>query len=322
MRSVCRHCWFSSLHLLHRLNLNDVPSVFRKVPAGRTLRSCRRRFCSLKLKPVRVRPQRSWFKLQFLEGSRRFWEWSLRGAPGRQAFTEAFLASSLQQPDNQDLKNLLTHKAVILGYTRPKKQRTKRSSKKAKGLTCSAEEGPEGLPDPTGTSEVGSGRIPSSAPAGGGVTTVVSSAGTSSSCPFMTSGGSTSGTCAADSDRHGKPAAPRSSPASRVLSLCFSQQSSVCAAEAPKADLHGAIITVVRSKCPSYVGLSGILLQEFKHVFKIITAEDRLKVIPKRNSVFSVEIDGFVSHIFGSRFEQRASERSAKKFKVHGSIDL
>lgn len=34
---------------------------------------------------------------------------------------------------------------------------------------------------------------------------------------------------------------------------------------------------VVRSKCPSYVGLSGILLQEFKHVFKIITAEDRLK---------------------------------------------
>lgn len=63
---------------------------------------------------------------------------------------------------------------------------------------------------------------------------MVSSAGTSSSCPFMTSGGSTSGTCAADSDRHGKPAAPRSSPASRVLSLCFSQQSSVCAAEAPE----------------------------------------------------------------------------------------
>lgn len=45
-------------------------------------------------------------------------------------------------------------------------------------------------------------------------------------------------------------------------------------------------------------------------------------VIPKRNSVFSVEVNGFVSHIYGSRFEQRASERSAKKFKVHGSIDL
>ncbi|CAF95496.1 unnamed protein product, partial [Tetraodon nigroviridis] len=67
---------------------------------------------------------------------------------------------------------------------------------------------------------------------------------------------------------------------------------------------------------------TGILVQEFKHVFKIITKENRLKVIPKRNSVFSVEISGFTSFIYGSRFEQRASERSAKKFKVRGTIDL
>uniref|UniRef100_H3CLN9 Ribonuclease P protein subunit p29 n=1 Tax=Tetraodon nigroviridis TaxID=99883 RepID=H3CLN9_TETNG len=88
-----------------------------------------------------------------------------------------------------------------------------------------------------------------------------------------------------------------------------------------KADFHGAVLTEVRSKCPSYVG-TGILVQEFKHVFKIITKENRLKVIPKRNSVFSVEISGFTSFIYGSRFEQRASERSAKKFKVRGTIDL
>nr|ACO09747.1 Ribonuclease P protein subunit p29 [Osmerus mordax] len=89
-----------------------------------------------------------------------------------------------------------------------------------------------------------------------------------------------------------------------------------------KADFHGAIMTVVRSKCPSYVGTSGILVQELKHVFKIITKEDRLKVIPKRNSVFAVEINGFVSHIYGSKFELRSSQRSAKKFKVKGTIDL
>lgn len=47
-----------------------------------------------------------------------------------------------------------------------------------------------------------------------------------------------------------------------------------------------------------------------------------LLVIPKRNSVFSVEIGGFTSFIYGSKFEQRASERSAKKFKVRGTIDL
>lgn len=34
---------------------------------------------------------------------------------------------------------------------------------------------------------------------------------------------------------------------------------------------------VTKSKCPSYVGVTGILLQETKHVFKILTKEDRLK---------------------------------------------
>ncbi|XP_076857037.1 ribonuclease P protein subunit p29 [Brachyhypopomus gauderio] len=89
-----------------------------------------------------------------------------------------------------------------------------------------------------------------------------------------------------------------------------------------KADFHGAVLTVVRSKCPSYVGTTGILVQEFKHIFKIITKENKLKVIPKRNSVFSVEMGDFVTHIYGSKFEFRSSERSAKKFKTRGTIDL
>ncbi|XP_002762016.1 ribonuclease P protein subunit p29 isoform X1 [Callithrix jacchus] len=89
-----------------------------------------------------------------------------------------------------------------------------------------------------------------------------------------------------------------------------------------KADLHGAIISVTKSKCPSYVGITGILLQETKHIFKIITKEDCLKVIPKLNSVFTVEIDGFISYIYGSKFQLRSSERSAKKFKAKGTIDL
>lgn len=38
-------------------------------------------------------------------------------------------------------------------------------------------------------------------------------------------------------------------------------------------------IKVCRSKCPSYVGTSGIVLQETKNVFKIITEEDKVKGI-------------------------------------------
>ncbi|XP_062997413.1 ribonuclease P protein subunit p29 [Elgaria multicarinata webbii] len=89
-----------------------------------------------------------------------------------------------------------------------------------------------------------------------------------------------------------------------------------------KADFHGALVTVTKSKCPSYVGITGIILQEMKHVFKIITKEDKLKVIPKLNNVFSMEVDGFVSYIYGSRIQFRASERSAKKFKGRGTMDL
>ncbi|XP_030059910.1 ribonuclease P protein subunit p29 [Microcaecilia unicolor] len=89
-----------------------------------------------------------------------------------------------------------------------------------------------------------------------------------------------------------------------------------------KADLHGSLVTVKKSKCPSYVGLSGIIVQETKHIFKIITKDDKLKAVPKCNTVFSVEVDDFISYIYGSRFQLRSSERSAKKFKMKGSIDL
>ncbi|XP_052569246.1 ribonuclease P protein subunit p29 [Peromyscus californicus insignis] len=84
----------------------------------------------------------------------------------------------------------------------------------------------------------------------------------------------------------------------------------------------GSSQTPTKSKCPSYVGVTGLLLHETKHVFKIITKEDNLKVIPKLNCVFTIEMDGFISYIYGSKFQLRSSERSAKKFKVKGTIDL
>lgn len=193
-------------------------------------------------------------------------------------FTQMFLKNSIQQHTRHDLKSMLSHKAVILGYSRPKKDKPRRNSKKAKGLNAQQKRAiklfqikPEHqryelfLP----LHELWRQYI-------------------TDLCNGLK---------------------PTSSPQ-------FVQQKLL------KADIHGAIITVVRSKCPSYVGTTGILVQEFKHVFKIITKEDKLKVIPKRNSVFAVEINGFISHIYGSKFEQRASERSAKKFKVRGTIDL
>ncbi|KAI3376790.1 hypothetical protein L3Q82_000383 [Scortum barcoo] len=188
-----------------------------------------------------------------------------------EAFTQAFLKSSTQQHTEHELKSMLSHKAVILGYTRPKKDKSKKNNKKAKGLNARQKR------------EM---KIFQIKP---------------------------------EHQRYELFLPLHELWKQYIIDLC----SGLNLASSPqfvqqkllKADFHGAIITVVRSKCPSYVGTTGILVQEFKHVFKIITKEDKLKVIPKRNSVFAVEINGFVSYIYGSKFEHRASERSAKKFK-------
>ncbi|KAH9063637.1 RNase P/MRP p29 subunit [Lactarius vividus] len=53
-----------------------------------------------------------------------------------------------------------------------------------------------------------------------------------------------------------------------------------------KADFHGSIVTVRRSKNAALVGASGIVVQETENTFKVVTQKDRLKVLPKQGSVF------------------------------------
>ncbi|XP_041376917.1 ribonuclease P protein subunit p29-like [Gigantopelta aegis] len=89
-----------------------------------------------------------------------------------------------------------------------------------------------------------------------------------------------------------------------------------------KSDLHGAILTVQRSLCPSYVGTSGIVLQESRNTFRIITKGNRLKTIPKLNSVFTTEVAGFVFTIHGNHFRVKPYERVNKKFKRKSTTDL
>ncbi|CAJ1048580.1 ribonuclease P protein subunit p29 isoform X1 [Xyrichtys novacula] len=194
-----------------------------------------------------------------------------------EAFTRAFLKNSMQRTSKHDLDSMLSYKAVILGFTRPQKDKSKRSSKRAKGLSAKQKRKMK---------------------------------------VFQIK---------PEHQRYELFLPLHELWRQYIIDLCGLKPTSSPQSvqqKLLKADFHGAIITVVRSKCPSYVGTTGILVQEFKHVFKIITKEDKLKVIPKRNSVFEVEINGFISHIYGSKFEQRASERSAKKFKVKGTIDL
>lgn len=44
-----------------------------------------------------------------------------------------------------------------------------------------------------------------------------------------------------------------------------------------KSDFHGAIVTVTRSRCPSLVGITGIVAMDTKNTFKILGKDNKLR---------------------------------------------
>lgn len=44
-----------------------------------------------------------------------------------------------------------------------------------------------------------------------------------------------------------------------------------------KSDFHGAIVTVVRSRCPSLVGTNGIVAMDTKNTFKVLGKDNKLR---------------------------------------------
>lgn len=54
----------------------------------------------------------------------------------------------------------------------------------------------------------------------------------------------------------------------------------------------------------------------FEHVLYFVL------VLPKKNSVFAIEVNGHLLNIYGNNFLFRPSERSVRKFKTKPSIDL
>ncbi|KAF7369724.1 Ribonuclease P protein subunit [Mycena venus] len=57
-----------------------------------------------------------------------------------------------------------------------------------------------------------------------------------------------------------------------------------------KADFHGSIMTVHQSKNTAILGISGIVIHETEGTFKVVTKENKLKVLPKRNSIFTFAV--------------------------------
>ncbi|XP_037050017.1 ribonuclease P protein subunit p29 [Bradysia coprophila] len=89
-----------------------------------------------------------------------------------------------------------------------------------------------------------------------------------------------------------------------------------------KSDFHGAIVTVTRSRCPSLVGVNGIVAMDTKNTFKVLGKDNKLRTIPKSDSIFTIFINNLELTIFGKHLTIRPAERSVKKIKNFMEPDL
>jgi len=107
-----------------------------------------------------------------------------------------------------------------------------------------------------------------------------------------------------------------------------------------KADFSGSFVSVQKSKNTSLINIQGIVITESENTFVIITKENKTKVLPKQNTVFTlfipaysisnslsatstiVDIPHLVFTLYGNQFRFRASERAGRKFKYKESIEL
>ncbi|KAL1423384.1 hypothetical protein MTO96_021143 [Rhipicephalus appendiculatus] len=77
-----------------------------------------------------------------------------------------------------------------------------------------------------------------------------------------------------------------------------------------KAEYTGCFLTVAESRCPSYVGARGIVVQETKNVFRLLTEQNVVRTVPKAHSAFAFELDGRIYKIYGSHFRVHSFERN------------
>lgn len=89
-----------------------------------------------------------------------------------------------------------------------------------------------------------------------------------------------------------------------------------------KADFHGSILKVIRSKCSSYVGKEGICILDTRNTFKLLTKQNIVTTIPKKQSVFEMYVNNLKITIFGKQLCVRPAERSTKKVKCQQLPDL
>ncbi|XP_011698627.1 PREDICTED: ribonuclease P protein subunit p29 [Wasmannia auropunctata] len=90
-----------------------------------------------------------------------------------------------------------------------------------------------------------------------------------------------------------------------------------------KADFHGAKISIDRSRCPSLVGVMGIVIQDTKNTFRVCGMDNVIRTIPKDVVKINVYLDdGVTLKALGRELSIRPAERAVKKFKNSSVVML
>ena len=100
-----------------------------------------------------------------------------------------------------------------------------------------------------------------------------------------------------------------------------------------KAAYHGAKVTVVRSTSPSYVHVSGIIIQESASGWRSIGEDNKVRLVRKEGSVLQLTVsstegeqqaqgDEWQVELYGDQLAVRSAERAAKKWKGKSNIQM
>jgi RNase P/RNase MRP subunit p29 len=87
-------------------------------------------------------------------------------------------------------------------------------------------------------------------------------------------------------------------------------------------DYHGSYLTVTRSSSKHLLGLSGIVLQDRKNVFYFLTKENKIKIIPKANNHFELDVLNCKMTIVGSNMLHKPEMRATKHAKIKTRINI
>ncbi|XP_012527218.1 ribonuclease P protein subunit p29 [Monomorium pharaonis] len=90
-----------------------------------------------------------------------------------------------------------------------------------------------------------------------------------------------------------------------------------------KADFHGAKISIDGSRCPSLVGVMGIVIQDTQNTFRICGMDNVIRTIPKNVVKINVHLDdGITLKAFGKELSVKPEKRAKKKIKNNSIIML